>query len=91
MAQQPDTIHIAEDSELAALLEHVDGASLRLESHGMIYRVTREANATDSYDPEKVRAAVQAAAGMLTPIQGEALKSYLYRARQEGTRPADRP
>jgi hypothetical protein len=91
MVHHPDTIHIAEDSELAALLRHVHGASLRLEMNGVIYRVTRETDQPATYDPEKVRAAVKATAGSWADIDTDALIQDLYRAREEGSRPADRP
>lgn len=90
MAHEPDTIHITDDSELARLLEHVDATPLRLEKNGVVYRVTREEDLWAGYDPEKVRAAVKAAAGTLTLEEGEALKAYIYKAREEGSRPADR-
>jgi hypothetical protein len=91
MAHQPNTIHIAEDSELAALLQHVAGAPLRLETNGVIYRVTREVDQPEAYDPEKVRAAVKATSGSWADIDTDALIDDLYQAREAGSRPADRP
>jgi hypothetical protein len=87
MAHKPETIRIADDSELAGLLEHVDSTALRLEKNGVVYRVVREDNAWAGYDPAKVRAAVRAAAGTLTPEEGEAMNAYIYKAREEGSRP----
>jgi hypothetical protein len=85
------TIHVPDDSELARLLQEADGAGLRLEQNGITYRVTREDDDLwAGYDPEAVRAGVEAGAGAITPEEAEALKAYVYRGRQEGTRPANR-
>jgi hypothetical protein len=91
MAHEPDTIHIADDSELARLLEHVDSTALRLETNGVVYRVVREDNAWAGYDPAKVRTATRATAGSWADLDTDALIADLYRAREEGSRPADRP
>lgn len=85
------TIHLADNSELARLLGQLDEALVRVEANGVVYRVTREPGPWAAYDPDAVRAAIAASAGMLTPEEGEALKAYVYRAREEGSRPADRP
>lgn len=91
MIEEPGAIQISEDSEVGHLLSKVDGAPLRLELNGVVYRVIREDVERATYDPEKVRAAVRAAQGTLTPEEGEALKAYIYRGREEGSRPANRP
>lgn len=91
MAHEPDTIHIADNSEIAHLLDHVDAASLRLEKDGVVFRVVREDTPWASYDPAKVRAAVQSTAGSWADLDTDALIDNLYRAREEGSRPADRP
>lgn len=91
MAHEPDTIHIADDSELARLLEYVDTTPLRLEKNGVVYRVTREDDRWAGYDPQKVRAAVRATAGSWADLDTDALIEQLYRARDKGSRPADRP
>ena len=43
------------------------------------------------YDPERVRVALREAAGSLTPDEAGRLKEMIYRGREEGTRPIDRP
>jgi hypothetical protein len=91
MAHEPDTIHIADGSELAGLLERVDRAPLRLEKNGVVYRVTHEDDLWAGYDPAKVRAAIQAAAGSWADLDIDAMIADFYRAREEGSRPADRP
>jgi hypothetical protein len=71
--------------------ERIDETPVRVEMNGVVYRVTREVDPRVDYDPEAVRAAITAATGMLTPDESEALKASVYRAREEGSRPADRP
>jgi hypothetical protein len=44
-----------------------------------------------NYDPERVRVTLEKVAGTLTPEEGDRLKEAIYRAREEGTRPPDRP
>ncbi len=92
MAYHGKTIHISDDDELARILKEADGHPVRLEKGGVTYSLSREDDAvTGTYDPVAVRDAVQAASGTLTPEEGEQLKTYIYRARQEGSRPAHRP
>ena len=92
MAKEPLTITIDPDSELGRALVETDGSPIVLERNGARFRVTRELDDpwADS-DPEKVRAGLRAVAGTLTPDEGERLKELIYRGREEGTRPIDRP
>ena len=91
MAHDAPTIHVSDDSELAHLLERADTTPLRLEKNGVVYRVTREDDLWAGYDPEKVRAAVRAAAGSWGDLDTDTMIEDLYRAREEGSRPSDRP
>ncbi len=43
------------------------------------------------YDPDKLWEGVQAAAGSISPEEGERMKEYIYAAREAGTRPPNRP
>ena len=43
------------------------------------------------YDPDKLWAGIQAAAGSITEEEGELMKEYIYAAREAGTRPPNRP
>jgi hypothetical protein len=47
MPSQPRIVHIPDDSELASLLEGHDLATLRLESGGVLFRVSRDNGMTD--------------------------------------------
>lgn len=91
MASAAQTIHVDPDSELGhALAEGTE--PVFLESAGARFRVVRTADDIWSgYDPERLLASVRAAAGTLTPEEGEELKELIYRGREEGMRPPDRP
>jgi hypothetical protein len=94
MASEPKTIEVAPGGELDRILDEAGGAPLRLVRGGERFRLDREADEDDiwaDYDPERARAGIRAAAGAWTDIDGESLKEYIYRAREEGTRPPDRP
>ncbi len=90
------TIRVPEDSEIARLLRDApaSGEPLRIEVGETAYTVRREVDDFDArtgiwegYDPEQVRAGIEAAAGSWSDVDGEALKEMIYRAREEGTRP----
>ncbi len=92
MAKAPLTITIDPDSELGRALDNADGPPVILERNGARFRVTRDPDDLwVDYDPEALRAALRAVAGTLTPDEGERLKELIYRGREEGTRPIDRP
>ena len=92
MAKAPLTITIDPDSELGRALGDTDGTPVILERNGARFLVTRDPdNLWANYDPEKIRAGLRKFAGMLTPEEGERIKETIYRGREEGTRPIDRP
>jgi hypothetical protein len=92
MTNEPLTITIDPDSELGRALVETDGSPIVLERNGARFRVTREPDDPwANYDPEAVRAGLRAVAGTLTPDEGERFKELIYRGREEGTRPIDRP
>lgn len=91
MVKEALTIKIDPDSELAHLLDKAGTAPLVLESKGVRYTVARTEDPWAGYDPAKLRQALHAAAGMITPEEGERMKELIYRGREEGTRPPNRP
>jgi hypothetical protein len=92
MASEPKTIHVNNWGELAWLIEAANKAPLILEKDGIRYRLSREEDGPwVNYDPEAVLTALRAAGGTLSPDEGEELKAFVYRAREEGSRPAYRP
>lgn len=92
MTREPKTIEVKPGSELDQLLEEASGKSLVLVRNGVRYRLDREdKDPWADYDPEKVRAGMRAAAGRWTGMDAETFREYVYRGREEGTRPPDRP
>jgi hypothetical protein len=90
MANDPVTITIDSDSELGRALDEKDGRPIVLLRGEKRFRVTPE-DPWANYDPEKVREALRRVAGTLSPEEGERMKEQIYRGREEGTRPIDRP
>jgi hypothetical protein len=97
MAAEAKVVNVEPDSELAHLLDDADGRPIVLIKGRERFRVTREATgetASDpwaNYDPEKLMEGVRAAAGAWADVDTEALKKNIYRWREEGSRPSDRP
>jgi hypothetical protein len=83
---------VTNGGELARLVDAAKEFPVILERDGVRYRLTREEDGVwANYDPEAVLSALRAARGSLSRDEGEELKAYIYRARTEGSRPADRP
>jgi hypothetical protein len=86
------TIELDPKSDLARVLAAGCQTTVVLISDGNRYFISRaEEDPWNDYDPERVRAALREAAGTLTPEEAEELKDLVYRGREEGTRPLDRP
>jgi hypothetical protein len=73
------TIEIDPNSEL--------GRALRAADEPEAVRIEHDADD----DAEAFRASLRASAGIFTPEEAEQLKQNIYRWREEGTRPIDRP
>ena len=93
MAREMKKIKLAPRSELARALKAAGHRSVLLETHGELYRIERiekePEDIWEGYDPEKVQEALDKYAGSWKDIDAEAFKTFIYRAREEGTRPAD--
>lgn len=86
------TIAVDPDSELGRALDTSNGSPIVLVRGAARFRVTRDPDDPwAGYDPERVRASLRKIAGFLTPDEGERIKETIYRGREEGTRPIDRP
>jgi hypothetical protein len=86
------TITVDPDSELGRALDAANGNPIVLVRDGVRFRVTRDPDDPwASYDPEKLRAGQKKVAGLLTPEEGDRNIETIYRGREEGTRPIDRP
>jgi hypothetical protein len=93
MRKEAVTIQIDPESELARALATADDDPVILDSNGIQFRVIRSSvdDLWTDYDPDAVLAALEAAAGTLSPEEGERIKELIYRGREEGTRPLTRP
>lgn len=98
MVHESEVIHVDPGSDLDCLLEEVGSRPIVLERRGVRYRLNREplsiadeANIWANYDPERARVAIRRAAGAWSDVDTEAIKDSIYRAREEGSRPPDRP
>jgi hypothetical protein len=92
MAIETMTITVDPESELGRALEHSDDARVILVRNGARFRVTRDSeDPWANYDPEKVREGLRKFANLLTPEEADRIKEAIYRGREEGTRPIDRP
>jgi hypothetical protein len=92
LGREPKKIKVTAGSELAALLDEAARTPLLLEKDGVAYRLAR-AEVDDiwaGYDAAKVIEALEQTAGSWADIDTDALIANLYRAREEGSRPASR-
>jgi hypothetical protein len=87
------TIEVDPESELARALAAMDEKAVVLVSNGARFSVMRAEDGDPSAgsDQERVREALRAGSGIFTPEEAERLKQDIYRWREEGTRPIDRP
>ena len=95
MLKAPRRIMLTPDSKLFPLLEEAANGPLLLEKDGVFFRLEREVKPPEDiwadYDPEAALAGIEAAAGSWKDIDSEEFKAFIYRAREEGSRPPDRP
>ncbi len=92
MSSGPLTIVIDPTSDLGRDLDAPKDTPIYLLRGGKRFRVTRDPpDPWASFNPDNVRAALRKVAGTLTPEEGERIKASIYRGREEGTRPPDRP
>ena len=88
MARETLTIAVDPVSDLGRGLEE----EVVLDRGGVRFRVSRvDDEPWAGYDPARLRAGLHDAAGTLTSEEGERLKEMIYRGREEGTRPLNRP
>ena len=92
MDTTPLTITIDDDSELGRALEAHPHEPITLLKGRRRYRVIDDPDDVwADYDPERIRVALEKVAGTLSPEVGDQIKKDIRRAREEGTRPLDRP
>ncbi len=86
------TIELDPTSDLAKVLDAAGTTPVTVISHGQRFMVRRQPDErSDEEKRAEFRAALEAAAGVFTPEEGEELKQNIYRWREEGTRPLPRP
>lgn len=91
MAKAPLMITVDPESALARALDEAE-TPVVLDRNGVRYRVSRGADDIwAGYDPERVREGLRQFAGTLSAEEGERIKELIYRGRDEGSRPLDRP
>jgi len=88
MANEPKTIRVPEDSELAHALEDLDRTPVLLEKDGVVFRVSRDDRAAS--DVAASRSAIREAAGSWgrAGVDAEAFKAYIRERRQTANRPS---
>lgn len=98
MRNTPLIVAIDPESELGrALSENSDEPIILVQGTTRFLVIRQGSDPRDdddpwaNYDPEKVRAGLRKVAGLLTPEEGERMKEMIYRAREEGARPINRP
>lgn len=91
-SRNPRTVRVTDDTDLSELLDAASAGPIQIERDGVIYQLAREdADIWSGYDPERVLAGIDAGVGAITPKEADRLKEAVYRAREDGTRPAARP
>ena len=93
MVTNARTINVDPTSELGRALAAADETPVLLDSAGRVYRVTPTEldDHWAGYDPARIKAGLKRYAGLITPTEAERMKELVYRGREEGTRPLDRP
>jgi hypothetical protein len=95
MTAEPKTIRVTAETDLPTRVDDAAAGPLILERGCERFRLSRdEGDSADpwaNYDPERVREGLRRFAGTITPEEGERMKGLIYRGREEGTRPPDRP
>jgi hypothetical protein len=93
MSAEPKTIRVTEDTELIPLLEQAKSAPVLLERGGTLCRLGAESDEDiwAGYDPDKFREVLAEVAGSWADLDTDAMIADIYRWREEGSRPAERP
>ena len=92
MLRERKPITIDPDSELGRALDEATEAPVVLEKNGVRYLVSRENSGTrPDISEEQYQKILDETLGSWSDIDADALIADIYRWREEGTRPADRP
>jgi hypothetical protein len=92
MARELEPVKVTADTTLTDVLALARRDAVVLDDNGVRYRLTREMeDSWADYDPAKVGAALGAFGGSWSDVDADAVIADIYRAREEGSRPVDRP
>lgn len=86
-AKQPRTIKVTPGSELAGILQEAAVRPVLLEQDGTRFVVEAD-EPFARYDPEAALAGIRKGAGSWADLNPDEVKEYIYRAREQGTRPS---
>jgi hypothetical protein len=95
MAEHETILSAEPGGELAHAIEEALARPVRIELAGALYRlhVDRESVGAlpSSYNPEAARAAIERFSGSWAGVDADKLIAEIYRRREAGSRPSDRP
>ncbi len=95
MAKAEKTLTAQPGGELARAIEEALDQPVRIELAGTVYRlrVDREPVSTPfpDYDPEAAQTAIERFSGSWADVDPDKLIADIYRWREAGSRPSDRP
>ncbi|MGI8553360.1 MAG: hypothetical protein ACR2PL_21630 [Dehalococcoidia bacterium] len=93
MTLDPTPRIIPSGRELENLIAAAAQSPVLFEKDGAVYRLSREDPNDDwsPYDPDQAIAALDETAGSWADLDIDDLIARLYRAREEGSRPSERP
>lgn len=91
MATINRTISVTEHTDWPGLLDDAAKEPIIIEHGGERFRLSRADDTGTTYDPARVREGLRRFAGTINPVAGERRKALIFRGREEGTRPLDRP
>ena len=98
MVTTPKRIHLEGEigDDLEAILDDADDGPILIERDGMFYRLSRaqedgQEDLWAGYDPERARRVLAETAGSWSDVDADQMIADLYAAREQGTRPPDRP
>ena len=98
MVTTPKRIHIEGEigTDLEAILDDANSGPVLVERDGKVYLVSLTPEASDEdlwagYDPERAQQVLEEVAGSWADIDTDKLIEDIYRYREQGTRPPDRP
>lgn len=93
MATARESIDVDDDTQIGPLLERASDGPVFLRRRNAVYRLEPASSHEDiwsGYDPDAARHTLLDIGGTWSDVDAEALKAYVYRGRDEGTRPAER-